>query len=52
MKNEQKIYQEQIAKTVAMLLGEDFTPNHPVGKALNIAMEKPTEMLAVSNVVK
>jgi hypothetical protein len=50
MKNEQKIYQEQIAKTIAMLLGEDFSPNHPVGKALNIAMEKPTEMLAVSNI--
>jgi hypothetical protein len=48
MKNEQKIYQEQIAKTVAMLVGEDFTPNHPVGKALNISMEKPTETLAIS----
>ena len=43
MKNEQKIYQEQIAKTVALLLGEDFTPNHPIGKALNIAMDRPAK---------
>ncbi len=35
MKNEQKIYQEQIAKTVINILKTDFNPKHPVAKAIN-----------------
>lgn len=45
MKNEQKMYQKEIASTIALLLGETFKPKHPVGKAASIAIKKPEQLL-------
>lgn len=42
LKQKQQTYQKQIAATIAILLGEKFIPNHPVGK--------PITLLPVTNV--
>ena len=36
MKNEEQIYQKQIAKTIAGLVGKDFQPNHNVAPAIAV----------------
>jgi flagellar biosynthesis/type III secretory pathway chaperone len=46
IKEKQRLYQKQIAATIASLLGETFTANHPVAPALLLA---PANTLAMKN---
>ncbi len=43
-KGPQQLYQKQIASTIAMLLGEDFKAEHPIGKPMNVAFNKVEEI--------
>ncbi len=36
VKNEQQIYQEQFAQTIATLMGVKFTPDHATGEAIDL----------------
>ncbi len=40
MKNEQQLYQNQIAKTMSALLGQDYKNDKPVGNAISTAISK------------
>ena len=37
----QQLYQKQVASTIAMLLGYNFTGNHPVAKSIDF--KKPVD---------
>ncbi|MEO8171433.1 MAG: alkaline phosphatase family protein [Sediminibacterium sp.] len=39
-KQKEQLYQKQIAATISMLLGENFTANHPVSAPINLSVSK------------
>lgn len=39
VKNEQQVYQQQFAQTIATLLGYTYTAQHPVAKAVEGIMK-------------
>lgn len=48
MKTEQHIYQQQIASTIAMLLGQTFETDHTVGTAIALPVANSTSHVAVA----
>lgn len=40
LKSEGQVYQNQIAKTLAALLGLNYTSDKPVGEAINTVIKK------------
>jgi len=49
MKDSPKIYQKQIAATVAMLLDEHFEANHPVAKPISLPISKDHDRMMVAS---
>jgi len=43
MHDAEKIYQNQIASTAAMLMGENFKTSHKTGKAITSVITSPVE---------
>jgi predicted AlkP superfamily pyrophosphatase or phosphodiesterase len=47
-KQKEQLYQKQIAATISMLLGENFTANHPVSAPMNVSPGKISKEIVIT----